>query len=202
MEKDTTMRNAQSKKKLIIILVALAILIGAALTVIIVLQNPPQPEIPHAIRFKEEYPMVSEDNPYVYKSIKEIADIMEKGTGLIFLGFPSCIWCQAYTAILDEVAADQGVKEIYYCDIKEDRENNSAQYQRLVKMLEGRLELNSEGNPRIFVPDLTAVKNGVIVGHDNESSTLSDIDPVDYWTIGRVNALKQRMETMIKEMMQ
>jgi len=162
----------------------------------------PEPELSDAVRFKKEYPLVDEDNAFVYKNISEISDILENGTGIVFMGFPSCIWCQAYSVILHQAARDMGVSEIFYCDIKTDRENNSSVYQRIVNILEEHLELNSEGKPRVYVPDLTVVKDGVIIGHDNESSTITDdTKPDEYWLNYKVDALKKKMKAMMKEVL-
>ena len=194
---DYKVEAGSKKKKPVLIFILLGILVVAA-AVILYLQYA-RPSEPDSVRFKSEYPLVSEDNPFVYKNATEIVRVMEKGTGIIFSGFSSCIWCQAYVTILNEVAIDMGVKEILYLDIQQDREDDSRQYRRMVELLEGRLELNEDGKPRIFVPDFTVVKDGVIIGHDNETCMLSGMDPSEYWTNAKANALKQRLEAMMRE---
>lgn len=56
-----------------------------------------------AQRFKKEYANVRDDNVFIYKSTEEIINILEHGTGIVYLGFPECPWCQAYVKFLDEV---------------------------------------------------------------------------------------------------
>ena len=64
-------------------------------------------------KFAEEYGSVTEDNVFVYRSIDEIINILEHGTGVVYLGFPECPWCTAYVSYLDEVAKDNDVEKVY-----------------------------------------------------------------------------------------
>ncbi|MCL1981483.1 MAG: hypothetical protein FWG53_00120 [Clostridiales bacterium] len=187
------MENIVHRKKIILIVVVVLVLAAAAAAALFLL-TPSQSD---AERFSSEYLLVSEDNVFIYQNAKQTADFLESGTGIVFMGFPSCPWCQAYVALLDGVAKEMGVNEILYLDIFDDRSDNSPQYQRLVAIKEQHLLPDDDGNPRIFVPDVTVVKDGVIVGHDNESSTMSDMDPSDYWTVSKVDALQQRLRDMI-----
>lgn len=51
---------------------------------------------------------------------------------------------------------------------------------------------DEEGNARIFVPDVTFVNKGEIVGHDNETSMESG-EPDEYWSEEKVMDLKGRL---------
>lgn len=153
-----------------------------------------------AVRFGMEYPMVGDNNVFVYGSVEEIIDVLENGTGVVFLSFPSCPWCQAYAPFLNEVAVDLGIDKIIYYDLYEDRVNNSDEYQKIVSILNEHLELDTTGRPRVYVPDVTVVKNGEIIGHDNETSTISgDVTPDEYWTEDRIAALKNKLKSFIME---
>jgi predicted bacteriocin transport accessory protein len=155
-----------------------------------------------AVKFNKEYTSVSKDNVFVYKTAKEIIEILEKGTGVVYLGFPECAWCQAYTPMLNDVAKQIGVKKIYYFDIKEDRTNNTSDYKKIVSLLGDNLANDEEGNKRIYVPDVTFVKDGVIIGHNNETSydTLGFDAPGDYWTVERMDALKTKLRNLMTQM--
>jgi len=86
------------------------------------------------------------------------------------------------------------VEKIFYCDIKEDRENNSEDYQRIFDIFSGRLQYDDEGRPSVYVPDAAIVSRGRIITHDFETSkdTLGYATPQEYWNDERVNALKER----------
>lgn len=144
--------------------------------------------------FHKEYTLVGEDNVFVYKNIDEVITLLESGTGVLFLGFPECPWCQHYVKYLNEVAKSNKYKEIYYFNIKNDRYSNTVKYQKIVSLLGEKLLNDDAGNKRVFVPDVTFVKDGKIIGHDNETSVINiDIAPTDYWTTEKENALKLKL---------
>lgn len=118
----------------------------------------------------------------------------------MFFGFPSCKRCQYYVPHLQKVAEQEGIEKIYYVDIKEDRAENSESYQQIVAFLGEYLLFDNEGNPRVYVPDVTIVSDGKVLFHDNESSvvTAEDGTPEEYWTSERVSALEGRLADGIK----
>lgn len=152
-------------------------------------------------KFSKEYEELTEDNVYTYKSMDEIIKILEHGTGVVYLGFPECPWCQRYVVYLNEVAKEEELEEIYYYNIKEDREKNTEGYQKLVTLLGENLQYDKEGNRRIYAPSIIAVKNGKIVGFDDETAydTKGFEKPEEYWTKEEVKELKKKLTKMIKE---
>ena len=99
-------------------------------------------EVTDAIRFKEEYEAlnneegyngkstrvleISEDNPFVYKSADDILEMMDSDeTFVVYFGFASCPWCRSIIKPLMEVADDLGINKIYYVDVKEIRDIKS-----------------------------------------------------------------------------
>lgn len=154
-----------------------------------------------AQRFADEYSTVSEDNPFVYKSAEDVTNLIEHGTGVVYLGFPSCPWCQAYAGYLADVAKDTGLKEISYYNIYDARQNNTEEYQKLVELLGANLQYDEDGHRRIYVPDVVFVVDGRIIGNDLESSkdTAGESDPATYWTEERVNALKARLTSFAQQ---
>lgn len=147
------------------------------------------------MRFADEYSLVKSDNVFVYTSAKETENILEHGTGVVFLGFPECPWCQSYAKMLNDVAKEKGIKEIYYYNIRNDREKETETYKKFVNILSDYLQYNNVGEKRIFVPNATFVVNGEIVGNDWETSkdTLGLENPEEYWTAERVEAWKEKV---------
>lgn len=154
-----------------------------------------------AKKFAEEYKQVGEDNVFVYREVDDIIKIMEHGTGIVYLGYPECPWCQAYVKYLNEVAKEEGVEKIYYCNTKKVKETDMEKYQKLVSLLSGHLQYNDEGNEWIYVPNVSFHVNGKIVGNDYESSkdTHNLKDPKEYWTEEEVKDLKTRLKGYIEE---
>ena len=153
------------------------------------------------IRFMEEYSSVGEENVFVYRSIDEIIKIMENGTGVVYLGFPECPWCNAYVKYLNEVAIDEGIDKIYYYNIYEDRKNNTLQYQRIVELLGDNLQYDEEGNLRVYVPNVSFHIKGKVIGNDYETSldTHDKETPEEYWTEEEVNDLKATLSVYMKD---
>ena len=153
------------------------------------------------VRFNKEYDSVPLENVFVYKSADEIIKIMEHGTGVVYLGFPECPWCSAYVKYLNEVAIEEGINEIYYYNILNDRKNNTENYQKIVTILGDNLQYDEEGNHRIYVPNVSFHINGKIVGNDYETSfdTHGFDKPEDYWTEEEVDELKSTLSNYMKD---
>lgn len=153
------------------------------------------PVLTDAQKFAQAYTQVWEENLFVYKTPEEALQILKKGTGILFFGFSSCQRCQQYAPYLNEVAQQEGIEKIFYIDIKQARAENTETYQQIVALLGEYLLADDEGNPRIYVPDVTIVSDGKVLFHDNESSVVTEADwtPEEYWTTERVVALKHRL---------
>ena len=96
-------------------------LIVAVICAYIKIQNK---DITDAIKFKEEYENLNskdykkieipEDNQIKYSNYEEVVEIIENGTGVIYLGFPECPWCRNAVPVLLEAATETGIETIYY----------------------------------------------------------------------------------------
>lgn len=188
------------KKKLIIIVSAI-IIIGGGILLYFVLNNKDNEN--DNVRFAKEYAdsQVGEDNVFVYKNIDEIINILKYGTGVVYLGFPECPWCQAYVKYLNETAKDANIEKIYYFNILEERKNNTEKYQEIVSILGDNLQRDDEGNLKVFVPNVSFVVNGKIIGNDYETSldTKGFEKPSDYWTEEEVSELENTLSGYMKE---
>ena len=149
-----------------------------------------------AEKFAAEYPLVGSNNIFVIRTVEQTAEILERGTGVVFLGFKECTWCQLYAVFLHEAALEMELNRIFYCDIREDRQNNTENYRRIVNTLDGLLQYDDEGRLRVYVPDVTIINNGKIIGRDFETSkeTLGYKTAEEYWNTERVLALKIRLK--------
>lgn len=158
-------------------------------------------KVTDASKFKEEYSNVSEDNVFVYRTEKEIIEILKHGTGIVYLGFPECPWCQAYVKYLNDAAKEANIEKIYYFNILEDRKNNTEKYQEIVSILGDNLQRDDEGNLKVFVPNVSFVVNGKIIGNDYETSldTKGFEKPSDYWTEEEVSELENTLSGYMKE---
>lgn len=154
-----------------------------------------------AKKFSEEYKNVDKDNPFVYRSLDEVNKILENGTGIVYLGFPECPWCQKYVTFLNEAAKDYNIDKVYYANISEDRKNNTQSYKRTVSLLNDYLQYDEEGNKKVYVPSVIAVYKGEIVGFDDETAwdTKGFDSPDEYWNDENISLLKDRLGNMITD---
>ncbi|TWP19304.1 hypothetical protein EUA63_04560 [TM7 phylum sp. oral taxon 348] len=163
---------------------------------------PASPQPSDAARFKAAYSRVANDNRFVFASAGEVLEKFESGSGLIFLGFQQCPWCQRLAPIVDDAAKAEGLDKIYYLDIRHARETNDATYKKLVEKLKPHLRTDENGQPRVYVPDVTALKDGRVVGHflqetivDGEKATADT-----YWTEERRARAVEQLRQMIRAM--
>lgn len=185
-------------KKIYLISIILLILIAA--TLFFIFNNKKSNEENDNKVFASEYG-ITEDNVYVYRTLEEINKILEKATGLVYLGFPECPWCRGYVPIINEVAKEQGLDKIYYFNIKKDREDNSKLYQKTVELLSDNLRYDNEGNRRIYAPSLIAVKNGkVVMFDDTRYWNNKEYDSAeDFWNNENLTSMKEKLVKMINE---
>ena len=181
------------KKKIIIFIGIVILLVGIICGVLFLNKDT---KLTDAEKFSKEYTTVDENNVFVYRDIEEIINIMEHGTGIVYLGFPECPWCQTYVKYLNEVAKEVGIEKIYYFNILEDRQNNTDEYKRIIELLKENLQFEDEGKERIFVPNVSFHINGRLIGNDYETSKdTHDFDnPEDYWNEDEVKDLKTKLK--------
>ncbi len=151
-----------------------------------------------AARVTQADPLASDDNVFVYASADQVLQTFQSGTGTVFLGFPQCPWCQRLVEYVDNAAKAEGIKKVYYLNIREARAANDDNYKKLVKYLKDYLNTDDEGNPRISVPDVTMLKDGKIVGRFEQEKANDANTPDKYWTSERA----ERATTQLREMMQ
>lgn len=166
-------------------------------------------ETTDALKFKEEYELlngqvnsngkeysnlsINEDNPIKYSDYDEIIEVINNGTGIIYLGYPECPWCRSALPVLLEAASDYNIDTIYYLNMKNERDyltvsdgkivydvdkngneiKGTDGYFRLLEVLDEYLDeyiINDEGKDydtgekRIYVPLIIFVNEGKIVG--------------------------------------
>lgn len=189
------------KNKGIIITMGIIIVILVAIIIFLLVgnKNEEQTVKSDAEKFSEEYTLVDKDNKFRYANIDEVIDTLEDGTGVVYLGFPECKWCQQYTVYLNELAKDRNIPEIMYYNIREDRQGNTKNYQTIVNILKDYLPEDEEGNPRVYVPAVIFMSNGKILGFDDETAydTKGYDEPSEYWTKERVDNLKDKLNSYL-----
>ncbi len=139
-----------------------------------------------AEKFSSEYKLVDKDNRFKYATASQVLEIFEKGSGIVFLGFPSCPWCQQLAPLVDKAAKESNIPVIYYLNIRDLHQNNDSNYQAIIKKLAPHLKQDESGSPRVYVPDVSALHKGEIVGRFEQEATSEGEQQVqgaeDYWS--------------------
>ena len=155
--------------------------------------------IPDNERFYTQYNQVPVDNVYKYATLQEAIELFKSEQAVVLFGFKECKWCQSYAPVLDEYAKANKIDTIYYVDIKEDRANNTEEYQELVKLLDKYLSKDESGKKRIYVPDVYFIKDGKIIGHNNDTSTEEGVDIEEYYNQNGEN-LKKKINSLFEKL--
>ena len=157
-------------------------------------------------RFKEQYEAVNKleseytykkyvqltidkDNPFIYKTAKETLDILKNEKAIVFMGYPESDLTRTILPILLDSFKDNNIKEVYYLDILEIRDEfvfsgsimptevrkGTNAYYELVDFLKDYLDEyyveDEVGNrydtlvKRINTPTIITVKNGEVLDY-------------------------------------
>ncbi len=164
--------------------------------------TPPISHVDDAAKFTEEYGITSQ-NVFHYKTSKEILELLNSGSGIIFLCYPENSWCSSYADLLNDIAIQNKVKEIYYYNISQDRTFNQRYYENIVKILESYLPVIEDNETNIYVPALILVKDGEIIKYDDETAIVKGKTSVtDYWTNERKMQKRNEMSLWFKQFLE
>lgn len=114
-----------NKIYMIVIFVCAALVIGLCGYAIITHKDE---KISDAIKFKNEYEAlnelvnensdekyvnveISEKNPIVYKTGKEILEVLKKEDAIIYFGFAACPWCRNAVPVLLDIPNEMNVEK-------------------------------------------------------------------------------------------
>ena len=178
------------------------VIVAIAITLIVIFRDTlfkVKENITDGEKFYRQYNQVPVDNVFKYTTAKEAIELFKADQAVIFLGFEECKWCQSYAPILNEYAKSNNIQTIYYLDIKEDRANNTKDYQELVTLLSEYLYDDDSGNKRIYVPDVYFVQKGKIVGHNNDTSLEAGADIEGYYE-EKGDALKKKIDELFNKL--
>lgn len=182
-------------------------------------------KVTDAIKFKNEYEklndsniklIIDKKNPMKYISYDELLEILDEGTGIVYFGFPECPWCRNALPVLLEAAKENNIKEIYYFNAKDIRDEKTLdengnivtkkegteEYKTILEKLKDYLDpyegLNNEEIKRLYFPNVFFISNGKVVG--NHMSTVdSQEDPKTPLNKEQHNELKKIYTDNIKK---
>ena len=126
------------KNKINIIIICFCVLLVGGLCLFLII-NHKEEKISDALKFKNEFEsynglkysdidkeiidvVINEDNPMIYKTGKEILDVLENENAFVFFGYSTCAFTRNAIEPLLEAAKEENVSKIYYGDIKDMRD--------------------------------------------------------------------------------
>lgn len=159
--------------------------------------NPQTPD--STDKLYEDYPRLPKDHRFVEQSASQIIERFNQGTGVIFLGFKECPWCQRFAPMVNQAAEAEGIEKVYYFDIKQASEYDPASYSQIVSIIAPYLQKDVNGQPRVITPDVSVVWNGEIIGrHEQETANEDEQTPETYWTPERVDRAVEKMREFMR----
>ena len=149
--------------------------------------------------FTQEYGITS-DNIYVYKTSQEVLELLNTGSGIIFFAFPENEWSHVYADLLNEVGKSYGIDEIWYYNFYKDRNNDNYYYNNIVRILNAYVPVTDTGEKDIYAPSFVIVREGEIIGYDDETSIVSgDVTVDDYWTMEKQQKKKVELGVLFQK---
>lgn len=137
-------------------------------------------------RFSSEFSLVSKDNVFKYVNATDARMIAKGAKGIVLFGTNND-WVNYYAYIVDKVAKEVGIEEIYYYDFIKNRKDNNGTYEDIVKTLSNYVTYNDKGVAEIYAPSLLVVSNDKVILFDSETSFVKgDILPNAYWNSEKI----------------
>lgn len=137
---------------------------------------------------------ISDNNPMIYSSVKDIEKLLDGKTGIVYLGYPTCPWCRNAIETLISVTMARNISEIKYLNIEDMRSHFSVandtlkikkgtdDYYKLLMLFDKELEEYTyifddkeypTGEKRIYAPTVFFIKDGQIIGKHVGTVTLN-----------------------------
>lgn len=150
-------------------------------------------------RFSSEFSLVSKDNVFKYVNATDARMVAKGAKGIVLFGTNND-WVNYYAYIVDKVAKEVGIEEIYYYDFIKNRKDNNGTYEDIVKTLSNYVTYNDKGVAEIYAPSLLVVSNDKVILFDSETSFVKgDILPNAYWNSEKIAEKENEIrETFIK----
>lgn len=151
-------------------------------------------------RFNGDYNEIPRNNPFIYLNSTELIELLNNGSGIIFMGNYENEWSQEYAKYLYELLKDTEVEKVYYYDVKKVKLLKNRNYYDIIRALEGNLIETDDSDNNLFSPSLYIVKDGEVVFYDNTTAVVNNALELDeYWTPSNIYSFKEKILRAIDE---
>lgn len=152
-------------------------------------------------KFANEYKdIIDKDNIFVYVNSQDAYTYIKRDNVIILFGIKDSKWVGYYANVLNTVAKDNGIDQIYYYDITKDRSNKNGTYQSIANYLSDYITHLDDGTVDLYGPTLFIKKDGVVLYFDDSNAFISgNISPEDYWNEYQTNVQKTTLTNILKD---
>lgn len=149
-----------------------------------------------------DYPGLT-DKKHIFEEINVdelLKMINEDETFVAVLGFPECPWCRAIMPHLNDAGKEEGLKEIYYVNILEMREETSSDHAKYLELKEYLDICVDKEKDRVNAPTTIGVKCGELTDYnlDTVASHVKEENELPPLTDEQVLELKEILKRIIK----
>lgn len=151
-----------------------------------------------AEKFSELYQNIENENLFKIKKSGEILQLLDEDS-IIFFGTPSNKWSSYVAEYLNVAAKNVGVKDIYYYDFLNDRNNRSGNYELIAEKLEHILYRTDLGKKMIYAPLIVVTKHDKVIYYNDDFSLIKgNVSPDKYFNDTNKELLIMDLELILE----
>ena len=156
-------------------------------------------ELPDNEKFSSMFSMVSTDNVFKIVNATEARMVSRGAKGIVLFGTEN-EWVNYYAYIVNKIAKEVGVEEIYYYDFTKNRKDNNETYEDIVKNLSNYVTYNDKGVAEIYAPSLLVVSKDEVLLFDSDTSFIKGkTTPSTYWNSFTQGEKEQNLRAVFTE---
>lgn len=156
-------------------------------------------ELPDNEKFSSIFSMVSTDNVFKIVNATEARMVSRGAKGIVLFGTEN-EWVNYYAYIVNKIAKEVGIEEIYYYDFTKNRKDNNGTYEDIVKNLSNYVTYNDKGVAEIYAPSLLVVSKDEVLLFDSDTSFIKGkTTPSTYWNSFTQGEKEQNLRAVFTE---
>ena len=156
-------------------------------------------ELPDNEKFSSMLSMVSTDNVFKIVNATEARMVSRGAKGIVLFGTEN-EWVNYYAYIVNKIAKEVGIEEIYYYDFTKNRKDNNGTYEDIVKNLSNYVTYNDKGVAEIYAPSLLVVSKDEVLLFDSDTSFIKGkTTPSTYWNSFTQGEKEQNLRAVFTE---
>lgn len=156
-------------------------------------------ELPDNEKFSSMFSMVSTDNVFKIVNATEARMVSRGVKGIVLFGTEN-EWVNYYAYIVNKIAKEVGIEEIYYYDFTKNRKDNNGTYEDIVKNLSNYVTYNDKGVAEIYAPSLLVVSKDEVLLFDSDTSFIKGkTTPSTYWNSFTQGEKEQNLRAVFTE---